>query len=149
MLNAYLNICTYICMYWYTILSSPPDTPLSWTEFVYVSVTVWYVSVQANRQHVTPEVLEIFLRLTQYLVALPTGSVILKHLFDHILFNPALWIHASVEVWTLSLEFKICSLWLIYNTVISMIRKSWPNYFVLWVIFEEKFLKMMSFKWNS
>lgn len=136
-------------MYWYTILPSPPDTPLSWTEFVYVSVTVWYVSVQANRQHVTPEVLEIFLRLTQYLVALPTGSVILKHLFDHILFNPALWIHASVEVWTLSLEFKICSLWLIYNTVISMIRKSWPNYFVLWVIFEEKFLKTMSFKWNS
>ena len=56
------------------------------------------MSLQANRQHVTPEVLEIFLRLTQYLVALPTGSVILKHLFDHILFNPALWIHASVEV---------------------------------------------------
>lgn len=46
----------------------------------------------------TPDVLETFLRLTQYLVALPTGSVILKHLFDHILFNPALWIHSSVEV---------------------------------------------------
>lgn len=107
------------------------------------------VSLQANRQHVTPEVLEIFLRLTQYLVALPTGSVILKHLFDHILFNPALWIHASVEVWTLSLEFKICSIRLISNTVISLIRKSWPNCFVLWVIFEENFLRMLSFKWNS
>ncbi|XP_052674845.1 neurobeachin-like isoform X3 [Crassostrea angulata] len=63
-------------------------------------LVIGYLLEKANRQHVTPEVLEIFLRLTQYLVALPTGSVILKHLFDHILFNPALWIHASVEVQT-------------------------------------------------
>ncbi|XP_048774132.2 neurobeachin-like isoform X3 [Ostrea edulis] len=63
-------------------------------------LVIGYQLEKANREHVTPDVLETFLRLTQYLVALPTGSVILKHLFDHILFNPALWIHSSVEVQT-------------------------------------------------
>ncbi|XP_062597787.1 neurobeachin-like isoform X2 [Saccostrea cucullata] len=63
-------------------------------------LVIGYLLEKASREHVTPAVLEIFLRLTNYLVALPTGSVILKHLFDHILFNPALWIHSSVEVQT-------------------------------------------------
>jgi hypothetical protein len=56
------------------------------------------VSFQASREHITPEVLDAFLKLTAYLVELPTGSTLLKHLFDHILFNPALWIYATVEV---------------------------------------------------
>lgn len=53
---------------------------------------------QSSREHITPEVLNSFLKLTQYLVKLPAGGTLLKHLFDHILFNPGLWIYASVEV---------------------------------------------------
>ncbi|XP_021348369.1 neurobeachin-like isoform X3 [Mizuhopecten yessoensis] len=63
-------------------------------------LVIGYLLEKASRMHVTPAVLETFLALTQYLVELPTGSMLLKHLFDHILFNPALWIHASVEVQT-------------------------------------------------
>lgn len=63
-------------------------------------LVIGYLLEKASRMHVTPAVLETFLALTQYLVDLPTGSMLLKHLFDHILFNPALWIHASVEVQT-------------------------------------------------
>ena len=45
-----------------------------------------------------PKVLGHFLDMTQFLVGLPAGGLLLKQLFDHILFNPALWIHCSVEV---------------------------------------------------
>lgn len=54
--------------------------------------------LQSSKDHITPAVLEAFLELTQYLVKLPTGAVLLKHLFDFILFNPQLWVHTSVEV---------------------------------------------------
>ena len=42
--------------------------------------------------------LDCFLSLTRYLVELPAGGQLLKHLFDHILFNPSLWIYSSVDV---------------------------------------------------
>lgn len=54
--------------------------------------------LQSSREHVTEEVLDCFLQLTKYLVELPTGGPLLKHLFDHILFNPALWIYSPVKV---------------------------------------------------
>jgi hypothetical protein len=57
---------------------------------------------QLSKDHITPAVLESFLDLTQYLVKLPTGAPLLKHLFDYVLFNPQLWVHTSVEVGTLS-----------------------------------------------
>ncbi|KAK3100612.1 hypothetical protein FSP39_022596 [Pinctada imbricata] len=63
-------------------------------------LVIGYLLEKASRDHVTPEVLESFLKLTQFLVELPSGSMLLKHLFDHILFNPSLWIHSSVEVQT-------------------------------------------------
>ena len=53
---------------------------------------------QSSRQHVTEDVLDCFLKLTKYLVDLPTGGALLKHLFDYILFNPALWIYSPVAV---------------------------------------------------
>ena len=66
---------------------------------------------QSNKDHITPSVLEAFLKLTKYLVQLPTGGALLKHLFDYILFNPGLWVHTSVEVKHLiaflSLNYKI------------------------------------------
>ena len=59
-----------------------------------------FVCMQSSKEHMTVAVLEAFLELTQYLVKLPTGAVLLKHLFDYILFNPQLWVHTSVEVGT-------------------------------------------------
>ncbi|KAK6172415.1 hypothetical protein SNE40_016068 [Patella caerulea] len=63
-------------------------------------LVISYLLEKSSRDHITPAVLEAFLKLTKYLVELPTGGALLKHLFDHILFNPTLWIHASVEVQT-------------------------------------------------
>ncbi|PVD34451.1 hypothetical protein C0Q70_05725 [Pomacea canaliculata] len=63
-------------------------------------LVISYLLEKSSRDHITPAVLEAFLDLTQYLVKLPTGSPLLKHLFDYILFNPQLWVHTSVEVQT-------------------------------------------------
>ena len=63
-------------------------------------LVISYLLEKSSREHITLEVLNSFLKLTQYLVRLPTGGTLLKHLFDHILFNPGLWIYASVEVQT-------------------------------------------------
>jgi hypothetical protein len=64
-----------------------------------VTGTFFYdFSLQSSRQHITDDVLDSFLSLTRYLVDLPSGGPLLKHLFDHILFNPALWIYSSVDV---------------------------------------------------
>jgi hypothetical protein len=61
---------------------------------------------QSSREHVTRDVLESFLKLTNYLVNLPTGGPLLKHLFDHILFNPSLWIYSPVDVSDDPLKFE-------------------------------------------
>ncbi|KAK7469905.1 hypothetical protein BaRGS_00036068 [Batillaria attramentaria] len=63
-------------------------------------LVISYLLEKSSRDHITPAVLESFLELTQYLVKLPTGAPLLKHLFDYILFNPQLWVHTSVEVQT-------------------------------------------------
>ena len=55
-------------------------------------------AVQSSRQHITDDVLDSFLSLTRYLVELPAGGQLLKHLVDHVLFNPSLWIYSSVDV---------------------------------------------------
>ena len=59
-------------------------------------------TVQSSRQHITDDVLDSFLSLTRYLVDVPASGQLLKHLFDHILFNPSLWIYSSVDVSDLS-----------------------------------------------
>ncbi|XP_041358388.1 neurobeachin-like isoform X2 [Gigantopelta aegis] len=63
-------------------------------------LVISYLLEKSNKDHITPSVLEAFLKLTKYLVQLPTGGALLKHLFDYILFNPGLWVHTSVEVQT-------------------------------------------------
>ncbi|XP_048243612.1 neurobeachin-like isoform X2 [Haliotis rufescens] len=63
-------------------------------------LVISYLLEKSSRDHITPAVLEAFLKLTKYLVELPSGGLLLKHLFDYILFNPALWVHSSVEVQT-------------------------------------------------
>ena len=57
---------------------------------------------KSSRDHLTPELLNTFLKLTKYLVTCPTNNsdLLLKQLLDHCLFNPSLWIHtpASVQI---------------------------------------------------
>ncbi len=57
---------------------------------------------RSSRAHLTPDLLNTFLKLTKYLVTCPTGStdLLLKQLLDHCLFNPALWIHTPAVVQT-------------------------------------------------
>ncbi|CAH1776878.1 unnamed protein product [Owenia fusiformis] len=55
---------------------------------------------KASQEHISLSVLDVFLRLTKYLTNLPAGTPLLRQMFDHVLFNPALWIHSPVEVQT-------------------------------------------------
>ncbi|GFR89629.1 neurobeachin [Elysia marginata] len=63
-------------------------------------LVISYLLEKSSRDHITPAVLEAFLKLTEFLVELPSGGILLKYLFDYILFNPQLWVHTSVEVQT-------------------------------------------------
>ncbi|KAJ8000657.1 hypothetical protein DPEC_G00182640 [Dallia pectoralis] len=53
---------------------------------------------KSSKVHVTPAVLDIVLAFARYLSNLPNGVLLLKQLCDHILFNPAIWIHAPAKV---------------------------------------------------
>ncbi|CAD5116250.1 DgyrCDS5159 [Dimorphilus gyrociliatus] len=61
-------------------------------------LVISYLLEKSQREHLTEDVLDCFLNLTQYLVVQPTGGPLLRHLFDHILFNPALWIYSPYKV---------------------------------------------------
>lgn len=53
---------------------------------------------QSSRVHITRAVLEQFLSFAKYLDGLPHGAPLLKQLCDHVLFNPAIWIHTPAKV---------------------------------------------------
>ncbi|KAI5633363.1 hypothetical protein NE865_13916 [Phthorimaea operculella] len=55
---------------------------------------------RCSRDHLTPDTLASFLHLTKHLVTCcsPNSDLLLKQLLDHILFNPALWIHTPAAV---------------------------------------------------
>lgn len=62
--------------------------------------------LQSSKVHVTRPVLDIVLAFSRYLSNLQNGILLLKQLCDHILFNPAIWIHAPAKVtWTHSSTF--------------------------------------------
>lgn len=54
----------------------------------------------------TRSVLDIVLAFSRYLSNLQNGIMLLKQLCDHILFNPAIWIHAPAKV-TLESTFLV------------------------------------------
>jgi len=54
--------------------------------------------LQSSKVHVTRPVLDIALAFSRYLSNLQNGILLLKQLCDHILFNPAIWIHAPAKV---------------------------------------------------
>lgn len=53
---------------------------------------------QSSKVHMTRPVLDIVLAFSRYLSNLQNGIMLLKQLCDHILFNPAIWIHAPAKV---------------------------------------------------
>ncbi|KAM3864793.1 lipopolysaccharide-responsive and beige-like anchor protein [Diretmus argenteus] len=61
-------------------------------------LVIGYALEKSSKVHVTRPVLEIVLAFARYLSNLQNGVLLLKQLCDHILFNPAIWIHASAKV---------------------------------------------------
>ncbi|KAI4896801.1 hypothetical protein NFI96_020705, partial [Prochilodus magdalenae] len=61
-------------------------------------LVIGYSLEKSSKVHVTRPVLDIFLAFARYLSNLPNGVLLLKQLCDHILFNPAIWIHAPAKV---------------------------------------------------
>ncbi|XP_071786935.1 neurobeachin-like isoform X3 [Asterias amurensis] len=60
-------------------------------------VILGYLLQKASMEHMTETALELFLDLAKYYNGVPAGVQLLRHLVDHILFNPALWIHTPVK----------------------------------------------------
>ncbi|MGH0176747.1 UNVERIFIED_CONTAM: hypothetical protein FKN15_073478 [Acipenser sinensis] len=61
-------------------------------------LVIGYSLEKSSKVHVTRTVLELFLGFARYLSNLQNGVLLLKQLCDHILFNPAIWIHAPAKV---------------------------------------------------
>ncbi len=63
-------------------------------------LVVSHLLQRLSRNHLTLDVLNAFLNLTKFLVTSPSpnADILLKQLLDHVLFNPSLWIYATVEV---------------------------------------------------
>ena len=65
-------------------------------------LVVSHLLQRLSRNHLTLDVLNAFLNLTKFLVTSPSSNadILLKQLLDHVLFNPSLWIYATVDVQT-------------------------------------------------
>ncbi|XP_030643537.1 lipopolysaccharide-responsive and beige-like anchor protein [Chanos chanos] len=61
-------------------------------------LVIGYFLEKSSKVHVTRVVLDIVLAFARYLSNLPNGVMLLKQLCDHILFNPAIWIHSPAKV---------------------------------------------------
>ncbi|XP_037830524.1 lipopolysaccharide-responsive and beige-like anchor protein isoform X5 [Kryptolebias marmoratus] len=61
-------------------------------------LVIGYTLEKSSTVHVTRPVLDIVLAFSRYLSNLQNGILLLKQLCDHILFNPAIWIHAPAKV---------------------------------------------------
>jgi hypothetical protein len=63
-------------------------------------LVISFMLQRSSREHLTLDVLGSFLSLTKYLVTCLSANseLLLKQLLDHVLFNPALWVHTSPMV---------------------------------------------------
>ncbi|NWU83612.1 NBEA protein, partial [Onychorhynchus coronatus] len=84
-------------------------------------LVIGYLLEKSSRVHITRAVLEQFLSFAKYLDGLSHGAPLLKQLCDHILFNPAIWIHTPAKVVQLSLYTYLSAEFIgtatIYNTI--------------------------------
>ncbi|KAL4678990.1 hypothetical protein H8958_001728, partial [Nasalis larvatus] len=76
----------------------------------------------SSRVHITRAVLEQFLSFAKYLDGLSHGAPLLKQLCDHILFNPAIWIHTPAKV-QLSLYTYLSAEFIGTATIYTTIRR--------------------------
>ena len=53
---------------------------------------------EASPQHLTTHTVSSITRLIKYFSHTPSSSVLVRHISDHLIFNPALWIHADPQV---------------------------------------------------
>ncbi|XP_048826742.1 lipopolysaccharide-responsive and beige-like anchor protein [Brienomyrus brachyistius] len=61
-------------------------------------LVIGYALEKSSKEHVTLAVLDLFLAFSRYLSGLQGGQLLLRQLCDHILFSPAIWIHAPAKV---------------------------------------------------
>ncbi|XP_018416801.1 PREDICTED: lipopolysaccharide-responsive and beige-like anchor protein [Nanorana parkeri] len=61
-------------------------------------LVIGYSLEKSSKIHVTRTVLELSLAFSKYLSTLHNGIPLLKQLCDHILLNPAIWIHTPAKV---------------------------------------------------
>nr|XP_032812267.1 neurobeachin-like isoform X5 [Petromyzon marinus] len=85
-------------------------------------LVIGYLLEKSSRAHVSRAVLEHFLSFAKYLDALPHGAPMLKQLCDHVLFNPAIWIHTPAKV-QLSLYTYLSTEFIGTATIYSTIRR--------------------------
>ncbi|VIO92462.1 Uncharacterized protein BM_BM11947 [Brugia malayi] len=71
--------------------SNAPQQLYHSRAFLVISQALYESSSSNLSQHV----LEILIDISKYLLAFPSGTPLLKHLFDYILFNPELWSRAD------------------------------------------------------
>ncbi|XP_076852724.1 LOW QUALITY PROTEIN: lipopolysaccharide-responsive and beige-like anchor protein [Brachyhypopomus gauderio] len=85
-------------------------------------LVIGYSLEKSSKVHVTRPVLDIILAFARYLSNLPTGVLLLKQLCDHILFNPAIWIHAPAKV-QLTLYTYLATEFISTVTIYNAIRR--------------------------
>uniref|UniRef100_A0A7E4V5F5 BEACH-type PH domain-containing protein n=1 Tax=Panagrellus redivivus TaxID=6233 RepID=A0A7E4V5F5_PANRE len=99
-----------------------------------------HVLKHASREHLTHNVLEAFIDISKYLLTCTTGIPLLKQLFDHILFNPTLWIRAEdsiqVRLYTYLAEEFLANASLLAiirrtSTVVELMHTLKVHYFVV------------------
>ncbi|XP_071359650.1 lipopolysaccharide-responsive and beige-like anchor protein isoform X3 [Trachinotus anak] len=85
-------------------------------------LVIGYTLEKSSKVHVTRPVLEIVLAFSRYLSNLQNGILLLKQLCDHILFNPAIWIHAPAKV-QLTLYTYLATEFISTVTIYNAIRR--------------------------
>ncbi|XP_061778985.1 lipopolysaccharide-responsive and beige-like anchor protein isoform X3 [Nerophis lumbriciformis] len=85
-------------------------------------LVIGYTLEKSSKVHMTRPVLDIVLAFSRYLSNLQNGILLLKQLCDHILFNPAIWIHAPAKV-QLSLYTYLATEFISTVTIYNAIRR--------------------------
>ncbi|XP_026215325.1 lipopolysaccharide-responsive and beige-like anchor protein isoform X3 [Anabas testudineus] len=85
-------------------------------------LVIGYTLEKSSKVHVTRPVLDIVLAFSRYLSNLQNGVLLLKQLCDHILFNPAIWIHAPAKV-QLTLYTYLATEFISTVTIYNAIRR--------------------------
>ncbi|XP_029007052.1 lipopolysaccharide-responsive and beige-like anchor protein isoform X4 [Betta splendens] len=85
-------------------------------------LVIGYTLEKSSKVHVTRPILDIVLAFSRYLSNLQNGVLLLKQLCDHILFNPAIWIHAPAKV-QLTLYTYLATEFISTVTIYNAIRR--------------------------